>query len=126
MRILAGSRVLFTGQHQCPEFDCPQGALPGKLKVLLALIDGAERRRQIQAQLNRTQPRDGLPTRIKRALLALCVLAVIGHTTKPISLSTPLKKGTSSLAVVGLTQEAGLALSRLISVSISSIAFANA
>ena len=56
MRILAGGRVLFIGQHKCPEFDCPQGGLPGKLKVLLSLVDGAERRRQIQAQLN-AQPR---------------------------------------------------------------------
>lgn len=51
MRILAGGRVLFIGQHRCPEFDCPQEPLPGKLKVLLCLVDGAERRRQIQAKL---------------------------------------------------------------------------
>ena len=81
MRILAGSRVLFTGQHQCPEFDRPQGPLPGELEVLLTLIDGAERRRQIQGQLNRTQPRAGLRTPIKRALLALWVMAAIVHTT---------------------------------------------
>ena len=81
MRSLAGSRVLFTGQHQCPEFDCPQGALPGELKVLLTLIDGAERRRRIQGQLNRTQPRAGLWTPIKRALLAFWVMAAIVYTT---------------------------------------------
>ena len=52
MRILAGGRVLFIGQHGCPEFDCPQEPLPGKLKVLLCLVDGAERRRQIQAKLS--------------------------------------------------------------------------
>ena len=52
MRILAGGRVLFIGQHQCPEFDYSQDALPGNLKVLLCLVDGAERRRQIQAKLN--------------------------------------------------------------------------
>ena len=79
MRILAGSRVLFTGQHQCPEFDCPQGALPGELKGLLTLIDGAERRRQIQRQLNHT-PRTGLRTLTKCALLALWVMAAIVHT----------------------------------------------
>ena len=56
MRILAGGRVLFIGQHQCPEFDYSQDALPGNLKVLLCLVDGAERRQQIQAQLNRTHP----------------------------------------------------------------------
>lgn len=81
MRNLAGSRVLFTGQHQCPEFDCPQGPLPGELKILLTLVDGAERRRQIQTQLNHTQPRAELPIRIKRALLALWVMAAIVHST---------------------------------------------
>jgi hypothetical protein len=35
MRILAGSRVLFTGQHQCPEFDCPQGRCLGNSKFCL-------------------------------------------------------------------------------------------
>jgi hypothetical protein len=57
MRILAGGRVLFNGQHQCPEFDCSQEALPERLKVLLCLIDGVERRRQIQAKLNVLHPR---------------------------------------------------------------------
>ena len=56
MRILAGGRVLFLGQHQCPEFQCPQVALPEQFKVLLCLVDGAARRQQIQAQLNRTHP----------------------------------------------------------------------
>jgi hypothetical protein len=59
MRILAGGHVRFNGQHQYPEFDCSQEALPERLKVLLCLIDGAERRRQIQARLNRTHPRAG-------------------------------------------------------------------
>ena len=80
MRILAGGRVLFTGRNQCPEFDRPQGPLPGELEVLLTLIDGAERRRQIQRQLNHTQPRTGLRTLIKCALLALWVMAAIVHT----------------------------------------------
>jgi hypothetical protein len=53
MRILARERVLFTGQHLCPEFDYPQGPLPDKLQVLLCLLDGAERRRHLQAKLNR-------------------------------------------------------------------------
>lgn len=81
MRILAGSCVLFTGQHRCPEFDRPQGPLPRELEVLLTLIDGAERRRRIQGQLNRTQPRAGLWTPIKRALLAFWVMAAIVYTT---------------------------------------------
>ena len=55
MRILAGSRVI--GLDQCPGFDCPQEALPGKLRILLCLVDGAERRRQIQAKLNVLNPR---------------------------------------------------------------------
>ena len=53
MRILARERVLFTGQHLCPEFDYPQGPLPDKLQVLLCLLDGAERRRHLQDKLNR-------------------------------------------------------------------------
>jgi hypothetical protein len=57
MRILAGGRVLFIGEHQCPEFDCSQEALPEQLKVLHCLLDGAERRRQIQAKLNVLHPR---------------------------------------------------------------------
>ena len=57
MRILAG--VLFIGQYRCPEFDCSQEALPEQLKILLCLLDGAERRRQIQAKLNVLHPRVG-------------------------------------------------------------------
>jgi hypothetical protein len=51
MRIPA-REVLFIGRHQCPEFDCPQEPPPEKLKVLLCLVDGAERRRHLQAKLN--------------------------------------------------------------------------
>jgi hypothetical protein len=56
MRILTRGRVLFTGQHLCPEFNCPQEPLPDKLQVLLCLLDGAERRRHLQAKLNRLSP----------------------------------------------------------------------
>ena len=80
MRILAGGRVLLTGRNQGPEFDRPQGPLPGELEILLTFIDGAERRRQIQRQLNHTQPRTGLRTLTKCALLALWVMAAIVHT----------------------------------------------
>jgi hypothetical protein len=64
MRILARDRVLFTGQHRCPEFDYPQEPLPEELKVLLCLLDGAERRRHlqdklIQDKLNALHPRHG-------------------------------------------------------------------
>jgi len=90
MRILAGGRVLFIGQHQCPEFDCPQEPLPGKLKVLLCLVDGAERRRQIQAKLSVLHPRprpanalgtNNLQARMKRAVLALWLIGAIVYTT---------------------------------------------
>lgn len=57
MRVRTRDRVLFTGQHLCREFDCPQEPLPEKLKVLLCLVDGAERRRQLQAKLNDLRPR---------------------------------------------------------------------
>ena len=57
MRILTPDRVLFTGQHLCPEFDHPQGPLPDKLEVLLCLVDGADRRRHLQAKLNNLRPR---------------------------------------------------------------------
>ena len=66
MRILAGGRVLFLGQHQSPKFQC-QEDLPEQFKILLCLVDGAERRRQIQAKLNHTTPAcqcgSGLPWR---------------------------------------------------------------
>lgn len=79
MRILAGSRVI--GLDQCPGFECPQEALPEQFKILLCLIDGAERRRQIQANLNRTTPacRCGsgaaLKSGMKRVLPALVICA---------------------------------------------------
>jgi hypothetical protein len=43
--------VLFMGQHRCPEFDHRQ-ELPERWKILLCLLDGAERRQQIQAKIN--------------------------------------------------------------------------
>jgi hypothetical protein len=52
MRISA-REVLFTGQDRCPEFDPCREPLPKKLNVLLCLIDGAERRRKLQAKLNK-------------------------------------------------------------------------
>jgi hypothetical protein len=54
MRILAGGRVV--GLDQCPGFDCSHEPLPLKLQILLCLVDGAERRRQIQAKLNALHP----------------------------------------------------------------------
>jgi len=57
MRILTQDRGLLFGQQRSREFDCPQESLPEKFKVLLCLMDGAERRRRIQAKLNLTDPR---------------------------------------------------------------------
>jgi hypothetical protein len=67
MRI-PGRDVLFTGQHQCPEFDCPKD-LPKEFGVLLCLLDGTERRQQLQAKINSvgTEPRpqeiDAVPSK---------------------------------------------------------------
>lgn len=55
MPILNRDRV-FTGQHLCPEFDCPH-ELPDHLKILLCLVDGADRRRHLQAKLNNLHSR---------------------------------------------------------------------
>jgi hypothetical protein len=48
--------VLFIGQHQCREFECLQEPLPAELNVLLCLVDGAERRRHLQARLDALRP----------------------------------------------------------------------
>ena len=49
-----GHEVLFTGQDRCPEFDVCKEPLPEELKVLLCLLDGAERRRIVQANLSQS------------------------------------------------------------------------
>jgi hypothetical protein len=49
MRIPA-HEMLFIGQDRCPEFDCAQ-TLPKELSILLCLLDGAERRLQLQAKI---------------------------------------------------------------------------
>ena len=85
MRILAGGRVLLAGQYQS-QFHGPQDALPEQFKILLCLLDGAERRRQIQAKLNRTPPAcpsgsgAALKSRMKRMLPALLICAIV-HAT---------------------------------------------
>jgi hypothetical protein len=43
--------VLFIGKDRCPEFDY-QEPIPEELRILLCLLDGAERRHQLQAKLN--------------------------------------------------------------------------
>ena len=59
MRILNRDRGLFIAEERSRELNCPQEPLPEKFKVLLCLIDGAERRRHIQARLNALDPRPG-------------------------------------------------------------------
>ena len=54
MRILVRGRLI--GIDQCPGFDFPREPLPEKLNVLLCVIDGAERRRELQAKLNNETP----------------------------------------------------------------------
>ena len=61
MRITA-REVLFTGQDRCPEFDLRKEPLPEVLNILICLLEGAERRRQIQAKLNTLCP-DSSPER---------------------------------------------------------------
>ena len=41
------NQVLFLGQHQWAEFDCPQEPLPDEIRILLWLMDGAERRHRL-------------------------------------------------------------------------------
>jgi hypothetical protein len=55
MRIPA-REVLFIGQDRCQEFDYSQERLPEELNVLLCFLDGAERRRHLQAKLNALRP----------------------------------------------------------------------
>ena len=57
MRIPA-HEVLFIGQDRCPEFDCPQ-TLPKEFNILLCLLDGAERRLQLQGRINSIRPNLG-------------------------------------------------------------------
>ncbi len=50
------NQVLVLGKRGWEEFDCLQQPLPKRIKVLLCLIDGAERRRHLQAKLNTLRP----------------------------------------------------------------------
>src|SRR4029078_1986409 len=55
MRITPNQLSIF-GQRVWEEWDCSQQPLPERIKVLLCLIDGAERRLHLQAKLNRLSP----------------------------------------------------------------------
>ena len=48
-------QALFLGRALRERFDCCQQPLPEELNVLLSFLDGAERRRGIQATLNNRQ-----------------------------------------------------------------------
>ena len=55
MRIPA-REALFTRQSGGGVFDCYQEPLPEEMNLLLCLLDGAERRLQLQAKLNAQPP----------------------------------------------------------------------
>jgi hypothetical protein len=55
MRIPA-REALFTRQSGGGVFDCSQEPLPEEMNLLLCLLDGAERRLQLQAKLNAQPP----------------------------------------------------------------------
>ena len=46
------NQVLVVGSRGWEELDCLQQPLPDRIKVLLCLVDGAERRQRLQAKLN--------------------------------------------------------------------------
>ena len=48
-------QAVFLGRALQARFDCPQQPLPDELNVLLCFLDGAERRRRLQAALNAKQ-----------------------------------------------------------------------
>jgi hypothetical protein len=50
------NQVFVLGSRGWEEFDCLQQPLPDRIKVLLCLVDGAERRRHFQAKLNSMRP----------------------------------------------------------------------
>ena len=54
------NQVLVLGSRGWEEFDCLQQPLPDRIKVLLCLVDGAERRQHLQAKLNSLRPKPKL------------------------------------------------------------------
>jgi hypothetical protein len=55
------NQVLFLGQHQWAEFDCPQEPLPDEIRILLWLMDGAERRHRLAFRWSGKEPRGTYP-----------------------------------------------------------------
>jgi hypothetical protein len=54
------NQLFVLGSRGWEEFDCLQQPLPDRIKVLLCLVDGAERRRHFQAKLNSMRPSPNL------------------------------------------------------------------
>jgi hypothetical protein len=50
------NQLFVLGSRGWEEFDCLQQPLPNRIKVLLCLLNGAERRRHLQARLNSLSP----------------------------------------------------------------------
>jgi Phasin protein len=50
------NQVLFLGQRQWPEFVCPQEPLPDEIRILLWLMDGAERRHRLAFRWSGKEP----------------------------------------------------------------------
>ena len=55
------NQVLFLGQRQWAEFDCPQEPLPDEIRILLWLMDGAERRHRLAFRWSGKEPRGTYP-----------------------------------------------------------------
>ena len=55
------NQVLFLGQHQWAEFDRPQEPLPDEIRILLWLMDGAERRHRLAIRWSGKEPRGTYP-----------------------------------------------------------------
>ena len=50
------NQLFILGSRGWGEFDCVQQPLPDRIKVLLCLLSGAERRLHLQARLNSLSP----------------------------------------------------------------------
>ena len=50
------NQLFVLGSRGWEEFDCLQQPLPDRIKVLLCLVDGAERRQHLQAKFNSMRP----------------------------------------------------------------------
>jgi hypothetical protein len=55
------NQVLFLGQHQWAEFDRPQEPLSDEIRILLWLMDGAERRHRLASRWSGKEPRGTYP-----------------------------------------------------------------